>query len=131
MKRIIPEMYVNNCKEALEYYKEIFGGEIKNVQMADGKEMFKGFEGKVIHSELHINADCTMYFVDIFEGEKKVDDNHLLLELDSEEEINRVYEALSKDGSVRYELQKTFWGALHAVLTDRYGNTWGLNYSGR
>lgn len=131
MKRIIPEIYVNNCKEALEFYKEIFGGEIKNVQMSDGKEMFKGIEGKVIHSELHINSDCIMYFVDIFQGEKVPDNNHLLLELNSEEEINRVYQGLSNGGSVRFELQKTFWGALHAVLTDRYGNTWGLNYSER
>ena len=129
MKRIIPEIYVKNCKEALEYYKEIFGGEIKNIQMADGKEMFKGFEGKIIHSELHINNDCIMYFVDIFEGEKSAEKNHLLLELESEEEINGVYEALSKDGSVAYELQKAFWGSYHAVLTDCYGNNWGLNYS--
>jgi PhnB protein len=129
MKRIVPEIYVENCKEALEFYKGVFGGEIKNIQMADGKEMFKGFEGKVIHSELHVNNDCIMYFVDIFEGAKEAGNNHLLLELNSEDEINGIYEALSKEGSVRYELQKTFWGAYHAVVTDRYGNTWGLNYS--
>jgi len=131
MKRIIPEIYVSNCKEALEYYKEVFGGEIKNVQMSDGKEMFKGIEGKVIHSELHVNDDCIMYFVDIFEGQKAEGKNHLLLELDSEEEINKVYEGLIKDGAAAFELQKTFWGALHAVVTDPYGNTWGLNYSER
>lgn len=131
MKRIIPEIYIKNCKEALEYYKEVFGGEIKNVQMADGKEMFKGFEGKIIHSELHINNDCILYLVDIF-GEKEETSNvHLLLELDSEEEINRLYEALSKDGSVKFALQKTFWGAYHAVVTDCYGNTWGLNCSAK
>lgn len=131
MKSIIPEIYVNNCKEALEYYKKIFGGEIENVQMADGKEMFKGFEGKVIHSELHINADCVLYFVDIFEGKKEAGDTHFVLEMESEEEINRVYEALSKNGTVKFKLQKTFWGAYHAVVTDCYGNTWGLNYSTR
>jgi len=131
MKKIIPEIYVNNCREALEYYKEAFGGEIKNIQMADGKEMFKGFEGKVIHSELHVNADCILYFVDVLNGKKEADMNHILLDLESEEEINRIYKALSKNGSVKFELQKTFWGAYHAVVTDCYGNTWGLNYSER
>lgn len=129
MKKIIPEIYVENCKEALEYYKGIFGGEIKNVQMADNKEMFKGFEGKVVHSELHINGDCILYLYDIFNGQKEAGNNHLLLELESEAEINQIYQALSKNGSVYYELQKTFWGAYHAVVTDCYGNTWGLNYS--
>jgi len=129
MKRIIPEVYVENCKEALEYYKEVFGGEVKNVQLADGKEMFKGLEGKIIHSELHINKDCILYFVDILHGKKEAGDTHLLLELDSEEEINKIYSALSKKGIVKFELQKTFWGAYHAVVTDCYDNTWGLNFS--
>lgn len=129
MKNIIPEVYIKSCKEALEYYKEIFGGEIKNVQLADGIEMFKGYEGKIIHAELHVNDDCVMYFVDVFE-DKSYDSNiHLVIELDSEDEINKVYKALSKDGKVQYELQKTFWGAYHGVVTDCYGNTWGLNYT--
>ncbi len=129
MKRIIPEIFVSDCKGALEYYRELFGGEIKNVQMADGKEMFKGLEGKVIHSELHINPDCVLYLVDILGGDKTSGNANLLLELDSEEEINRIYSVLSKDGAVEFELQKTFWGAYHAVVTDGYGNTWGLNYT--
>lgn len=129
MKTIIPEIYVKDCKNALEYYKKIFGGEIKNVQMADGKEMFKGFEGKVIHSELHVNSNCVIYFVDIFEEKNYLPNINLVLELESEEEINRVYAALKEAGSVKFELQKTFWGAFHGVVTDCYGITWGLNYS--
>lgn len=131
MKRIIPEIFVENCKQALEFYKEVFGGEIKNVQLADGKPMFKGFEGKIMHSELHINDDCIMYLVDILDDNHKRPNGSSLLELESEEEINRLYLALSKDGSVKFELQKTFWGALHAVVIDYNGNTWGLNYSSR
>ena len=129
MKRIIPEIYVKDCKVALEFYKEVFGGEIKNIQLADGKEMFKGLEGKIIHSELHVNDDCIMYFVDVLAEKKESGDMHLLLELDSEDEINKIFEALSKEGNVKFPLQKTFWGAFHAVVTDLYGNTWGLNYT--
>lgn len=131
MKSIIPEIYVENCKAALEYYKGIFGGEIKNLRLADGIEMFKGHEGKIIHSELHINESCILYLVDIFDEKKKTENIHLVLELDNEEEINRVYSSLKDLGSVKYELQKTFWGAYHAVVTDQFGNTWGLNYTAR
>jgi PhnB protein len=129
MKSIIPEIYVKDCKAALDYYKEIFGGEIRNMQLADGKEMFKGFEGKIIHSELHINSDCVLYLVDIMGGDKAAGSVNLVLELDSEEEINRIYSELSKNGTVKFKLQETFWGAYHAVVTDIYGNTWGLNYT--
>jgi PhnB protein len=131
MKRIIPEIFVEDCKSALKYYQEAFGGEIKNVQMADGVEAFKGYEGKVIHSELHINADCILYFVDVLEENQEICNANLLLELDSEAEIKRIYEFLSKEGTVEFELQKTHWGAYHAVVADKYGNIWGLNYTSR
>lgn len=130
MKKIIPNISVENCKEALEYYKEVFGGEIKNVQMADGKEMFKGQEGKIIHAELHVNDDCIMYLNDF--GEKKERSNiSLILQLDSEDEINRLYAVLSEKGNVTFALQKTFWGSHHAVITDCHGTTWSLDYSGK
>lgn len=131
MRRIIPNITVENCKEALEYYKDVFGGEVKNVQMANGKEMFKGHEGKIIHSELVINDNCIMYITDIF-GPKANDSNiSLMLELESQEEINKLYALLKEKGIVTYELQRTFWGSYHAVVTDCYGITWNLDYSGK
>jgi PhnB protein len=131
MKKIIPNISIENCKEALEYYKEVFGGEIKNIQMADGKEMFKGQEGKILHSELHINDECIMYLNDVF-GEKVIGSNiSLILQLDSEEEINKLSSTLSQKGIVVFPLQKTFWGSLHAVVVDCFGTTWSMDYSGR
>lgn len=65
MKRITPELYVENCKEALDYYQNNFGGSIKNVQLADNKPMFSDLEGKIIHAELNINNECQLYLVDI------------------------------------------------------------------
>jgi PhnB protein len=131
MKKILPNISVENCKEVLEYYKTVFGGEIKNIQMTDGKEMFKGQEGKILHSELHINNECIMYLNDVF-GEKVVGSNiSLILQLDSEEEINKLSSTLSQKGNVVFPLQKTFWGSLHAVVTDCYGTTWSMDYSGR
>ncbi|MDP4089660.1 MAG: VOC family protein [Bacillota bacterium] len=129
MKSIIPEIYIENCKEALDFYKEVFGGEIKNLKLADGIEMFKGYEGKIIHAELHINELCTLYFVDVLDEPRKGFNMNLVLEMESEDEINKVYSALSNKGSVKFALQKTFWGAYHAVVTDCYDVTWGLNYS--
>ncbi|WP_026486906.1 VOC family protein [Caldanaerobius polysaccharolyticus] len=129
MKNIIPEIYVENCKEAIEYYKDVFGGEAKNVQLADGMEMFKGYEGKIIHAENHINQNCVIYLVDKFDDKTQANSINLVLEMDSEDEIRRLYNRLSQDGTVKFELQKTFWGAYHAIITDKFGVTWALNYS--
>jgi PhnB protein len=130
MKKIIPHIMVDNCQEALEYYKEILGGEVQKAQKADGIEMFKGHEGKLIHAELHINEDCVIYFVDIFERNFNIGNNiGILLELESDEEISRIFTDLSKEGTVKMELQDTFWGAKHGELVDKNGIKWELNYT--
>jgi PhnB protein len=36
---------------------------------------------------------------------------------------------LKKDGDVEIELQKSFWGTLHAVVIDKNGITWDLDKS--
>ena len=130
MKRIVPHLRIKNCKEEIEYYKDVFGGEIKNTQLSDGIEMFKGYEGKYIHAELHINENCILYMADVF-GEETVQGTSILLgpDLESEEEITNVYEELAKDGEIKMELQDTFWGAKHAIVTDRNGITWELNFT--
>lgn len=131
MRSIIPEISVENCKIALEYYKEIFGGELKNVQTGSASPMFKGYEDKIIHSELHITDNCVLYFNDILNEDYQDTNVHLMLDLESEEEINKLYSTLSQSGSIVFELQKTFWGAYHGVVTDRYGITWGLNFAAK
>ena len=129
MKRIIPTVMVDNCKEVIETYRNIFGGEIKNVMTGDVNEMFKGRESKIIHAELHVNDTCLMFFSDPFEEIKEGGHFRVLLELESEEEINRLYKALLEGGSAFMELQKVFWGALNAVVIDRFGVSWTLNYT--
>ena len=129
MKKLLPHIYIENCKEALEYYKQIFGGEIKNTQTGDGMEMFKGHEGKYIHAELHINKNCLIYFADVFSPLVKGDNIWTMLDMSSEDEINSIYDSLSKDGEIKMELQDTFWNSRYAVVKDKYGLTWELNLS--
>ncbi len=130
MKSIIPNISVINCSDALDFYKLVFGGEIKMIKTADNSQMFRGHEGKIMHSELHVAPNCVMYFTDLF-GERAEHTNiQLVLEMDSKEQLEKVYSELTKeDAIVIFELQKTFWGAYHAVVKDKFAVTWGLNYT--
>jgi PhnB protein len=49
------------------------------------------------------------------------------LQVDNVPEAERLYEALSKGGSVQMELQATFWATRFAMLTDRFGVPWMIN----
>lgn len=127
MKSANPYLFVENCTEVMEYYRSIFGGEVKNVQLADGIEMFKGQEGKCLHAELHLGVSI-IHFSDVFGSVTKGNNVKITLEFESEEEIRNVYDTLIADGHASVELQNTFWGALHANVTDKHGIGWLLNY---
>lgn len=132
MKQIIPEIYVKECADALEFYRQLFGGEVKNLQLSDNLPAFRGMRGKVIHSELHVTGRCVLYFVDAFEKKRQNPGNvTVVLHMETKRELERVYEGLRMGGLVIMAPQKTLLGAYHAIVTDRYGAPWALNFAGR
>jgi PhnB protein len=121
MKMIIPNLFIDSCKENLEYYKHIFGGELKNIVPRFDSA------GKVMHAELQINENCILYFGDKLEEAPPTPNIHIFLKFDTDEEIRKIYNALKKDGCVEVELDESFWGTLHAVVIDKNGLTWDLD----
>ncbi|MFS0784595.1 VOC family protein [Bacillus sp. 1P06AnD] len=127
MLTIKPYIITDHCEEAMNYYKNILGGEIKNVHRAKEMPMFKGNEGKILQAQLHIGNQI-IHFSDTFHGIVHGDAVKIILEFHEVAEIERVYGALKLEGKIHLELQETFWGATHANLTDKYGVGWVLNY---
>jgi len=126
----VPEIYIRDCAKALIFYKDTFGGEIKNLQMSDNMEMFKRMKGKVVHAELHVNNRCIFYFVDVLDKKRaNVGNVTLVLHMQTKQRMQQVYDALREGGVVGMELQKTYWGEYHAIVTDRFGAPWALNFT--
>jgi PhnB protein len=121
MKRITPDIMLEDCAEKLPFYQSIFGGEIQNVTTTPS--------GEVMHAELRISESCALYFHDVFHYDKPVYGSVVLvLDVDTEEELHHKYEALKEGGGVRFEIKQTEWNALHGVVEDRHGLVWSLNY---
>jgi PhnB protein len=53
----------------------------------------------------------------------------LTLELESEEEIQTLYDRFTQNGTALMELQDTFWGAKYGRVKDKFGVIWDLNYT--
>jgi PhnB protein len=49
------------------------------------------------------------------------------LNVDSIAEAERVFNALSEDGTVQMPLEQTFWAARFGMLVDRFGVSWMVN----
>lgn len=124
-------MFNGNAKEALEYYKGVFGGEIAEIQTYGEADYPTPPEAdnRIMHARFK-KDDLLLMVSDAFPGQfVDVGSNiSLVLEFESDDEIRTVYSALIEKGSIYMELQDTFWGATYAKVKDAYGITWDLNY---
>lgn len=121
MKSIIPNLFIDNCRENLEFYKNIFNGELNNIVPRYDEE------DKIMHAELHINKDCVLYFGDKLEEASPNPNIHIFLKFEAEAEIQKAYDLLKEEGQVEIELNQSFWGTTHAVVIDKNGITWDLD----
>lgn len=120
-----------NCREAMEFYGQLFGAkpEIMTIGESPAKEQFpKELYDQVLHSHLQ-NGDFMLMASDMCGMGELTPGNSVDINLNcsSEEEINHLYKKLSEEGKILQELQEQFWGALFAMVTDRFGVRWMLS----
>ena len=134
MKSINP--YINfdgNCEEAFLFYQSIFGGEFPYIgrfseMPADGEfKVPESAANKIMHVSLPIGNSVLMG-CDSCEGfgpPLQVGNNFSVsANADSDEEVDRVFNALAEGGSVNMPPNKTFWGSYFGMLTDKFGINW-------
>ena len=51
----------------------------------------------------------------------------IALEFATQEEMDAIYHKLQVGGTVNVPIQKVFWHAMYAVVTDKFKKTWVLN----
>jgi PhnB protein len=134
MKKLNP--YLNfqpgKAREALNFYKDCLKGEIVSIQtMEDAKmDVPEPFKKNVIHAEF--KAEGIQFFVSDGRPDqppKPGTNNYMCIDFTDGKEQEDVYKALGNGGKIDMELQDTFWGARFAVLYDRYGIGWMLNWT--
>lgn len=118
------------CKEAMNFYKNIFGGETE-FMVARGTPMEKDMPADKLDLVMHATLkkdDWTLVASDMIRDRATVGDNMgIMLDCKNEEEINAIFKGLSEGGEVFMPVEKQFWGAWFGVVTDKYGVEWMLN----
>lgn len=128
-----PYLHFNtNCDEAMQFYQELFGGELEvmKISASPAKDQFpENLQNQVLHACL-TNGDFMLMASDMcgMGDVKQGNSVDLNLNCTSEEEINHLYKALSVEGQVIEALKEQFWGALFAMVVDRFGTRWMLSF---
>jgi PhnB protein len=117
-----------NCREAMEFYKKCFGGELYMMRFSEAPadlKLPKESKDRIIHAKLTAGSAVLMAS-DTMPGMEFQHGNNFSVYVDceSEQEIKKLFAAVGKSGKVTMPLQDTFWGAYFGVLTDRFGISW-------
>lgn len=129
--------YINfngNCREAVEFYAEVFGTGKPHI-MAFGDApgnpehpVPEEAKSLVMHAMIQVHGTSLM-FSDVFPGYPFTAGNNISLTLVSkdQEEVVSLFHKLKEGGSIHMEPQETFWSKCYANLTDKFGIGWQLS----
>ncbi len=127
-----------NAEEAFNFYKSVFGGEFtKVIRLKDlASPEFPVAEkdaNKIMQIALPIGSTNTLIGNDIPEFMGKVNENEnrskISVDVDSKEEAERIFNALSTDGQVEAPLGQSPWGTYFAMFRDKYGIEWVIEFN--
>ena len=139
MATINPYLNFNgNCEEAFNFYKSIFGGEFQSIMRFKDTppdvQMPRdpSDDNNIMHVSLPIGKGTVLMGSDrpkSFGPGTQSDLFSVSVSTDNEAEAKKIYDALSSGGKVTMHLEKTFWGSLFGMLTDKFGIQWMVSYS--
>ncbi|MGZ4135577.1 MAG: VOC family protein [Tumebacillaceae bacterium] len=129
--KLIPYLSMaGQAEEAMNFYADVFGGEVVQLDRYSsqpGVQVAEEFKEKVLHGRVKI-GDEFIYFSDIDREVVSGNQISLSMEFEQEDQIDRAFDLLSQGGSVFIALAKMFWGAKYGKVTDKFGITWDLNH---
>lgn len=127
MSKITLDAYLyfrGNCREAMEFYKSIFGGELTLLTYEDTPvETGTDMKGQIMHALL-TGGDIRLMASDTAKASPKTAKVSLALGGEDEAKLRDAFEKLGVGGEVQYPLKKEFWGDTHGGLTDKFGIDW-------
>lgn len=120
--------FKGNAKEAMEFYKSVFGGDLQISTMGDTPkeaQMPGADPNSVMHASL--KGPVNLMASDSPKASNKTAKVELSLGGTDEAQMRKVFDALAEGGTVRMPLEKQFWGDVFGNLTDKYGVDWMMN----
>jgi len=124
--------FKGNAKEAIEFYKGIFGGELTIQNYGDlpgdmpGKKEHPNW---IMHAMLE--GDVKLMASDTEEASSKAAKIELSLSGLDEEKLRKYFDGLAAGGKINMPLEKAPWGDTFGMLSDKYGVDWMVNITAK
>lgn len=126
--------FQGNTREAMEFYKTIFGGELTLSTFGEAGMTDHGVEPDgIMHAMLVADNGITLMAADSATGMREfIAGTNMSISLsgDNEEELTGYYNKLIEGGKVDQPLTKAPWGDTFGMCIDKFGIFWMVNIAG-
>lgn len=129
--------YINfngNAKEAMEFYKNAFGGQLTMTTFKDGGAPHDPSESEqIMHAMLIADNGITLMASDTPKGWDYTAGTNMSISLsgDNEAELQGYWDKLSTEAKIDQPLVKAPWGDMFGMFTDKFGIRWLVNIAGK
>ncbi|MFC3802056.1 VOC family protein [Cohnella sp. GCM10012308] len=116
----IPFIVVDNCKDEIQYYQTVFGGQI---------EILRKQGDAVLNADLHADG-AILKFADSQAAKpaQKGDYVRVFLKIETEDAFRGVYDRLGDEGTINTAVYEAPFNGLLAIVTDRNCVCWVLSF---
>lgn len=116
----------DNAREALEFYKDVFGGNLSINTFGEYGDPNAPGANNVMHGQLETDRGFTLMGSDTPPGMDFNPGNNITISLsgDDEQELRGYWEKLTEGANVTMPLEKQMWGDVYGQCTDKFGVQW-------
>ncbi|PXV58942.1 PhnB protein [Dysgonomonas alginatilytica] len=129
----VPNITFNGqAEEAINFYKEVFNGEMKNLMRYQDEPTEQpipdNYKKRIAIAWLYLsNGKNILNVCDAAPGEPLVIGNNIKMDMFfDDKEIYSIFDALSKDGKVITPLAETYFSPNFGLVIDKFGINWYL-----
>ena len=127
--------FEGNTREAMEFYKSVFGGKLEFSTFGEAGMTDHGVKPDgIMHALLEAENGITIMAADSATGMRdfvKGTNISMSLSGDNETELTGYFNALSTDGKIDQPLTKAPWGDTFGMCSDKYGIFWMINITAK
>ena len=126
--------FKNSAREAMEFYKSVFGGKLTMTTFKEFNMAHDPSEGNnIMHAMLEAENGMTLMGSDTPKDMGYTEGKRISVSLsgDNEEELRGYWDKLVVGGTATMPINKAPWGDTFGMLTDKFGIDWMINITGK
>ena len=126
MKLEVYLYFKGSCKEAMEFYKGVFGGELSTTTYESVGNSDPAKKELLMHASLS-GGDISLMASDTDGASTRSAKVELCLVGNDEAKLRQAFNKLSEGAGGVMALEKQSWGDIYGKLTDKFGVDWAFN----